>query len=253
MRIGITQATTKPKQLVAMLGNHPYAIEMAGKRLQVYRHLNPEKLVRDIQTAPHDIVVTGVLGIERQRSVKELLDESIDELTPELRDLMVLMGGLFASRASIDLLARVAETDEDALTDNLAELERNGLLHLSIDEDTQAHYRLHDLTYSYIHTVFKSSQDRVATIVSGVQGFTHDHVQDYDTLQFDLMNILGAARSAFLSGDKTSLIAIMRHLVVDATYLTARGPNKVALELLEAAINAAKHLEDWGRCALSDG
>lgn len=235
----------KAVRLCTVLGNHPYAVEMAGKRLQIYRHLTPERLLLDIQSAPHNIVVTGMLGIEEQRSVKDLLAESVDELPDKLRDLLVAMGGLFASRASLNLLAQVRGTSLDALEAELGELERNGLLQLNMDDAIPAHYRLHDLTYSYVHTMFGNQADNISPVIRGVFSFVRDHVPDYDALKFDLTNILGAARSAYYSGDEDNLIAIMRSLVVDANYLTARGPSTSALELLQAAIKAATAREDY--------
>ena len=123
-------------ELCNLLGNHPYAIEMAGKRLQTYRHLTPERLINDIKDAPHGMVVTGALGISKQRTVKDLLDESVNELPEHLRELLVLMGGLYSSRASIELFSMVANLEPSLTEHNLAELERNGLVRLVLDGDT---------------------------------------------------------------------------------------------------------------------
>ena len=240
MQARVTLRTITAKQLCDMLGNHPYAIEMAGKRLHMYRYLNPERLIQDIQDAQHDMVMTGLLGIGQQRSVKELLDESVDELDDHLRDMLVTMGGLFSTQASVNLLAKVADTDVRTVESTLGELERNGLLRLVMDDT--AYYRLHDLTYSYAHAL--SMQTQNGNTVDGVHQFVQERVQDYDALEFDIMNILGAARAAYLDNDDGTLIAIMRLLVVDANYLTARGVSSAAMELLEAAILAAKRLND---------
>lgn len=232
-------------ELCKILGNHPYALEMAGKRLKVYGHLSPERLIRDIHNAPHNLVVTGKLGIEKQRSVKELLDESVDELSPDLHELLTQMGGLYASHASLNLLEKVTGKESDTLEYEIAELERNGLLQLHVGgDDVPAHYRLHDLTYSYVHTLSKKEKSHNNRVISGVQSFTREYVKDYDLLQFDLMNILGTARKAYHEKQHDNLISIMRQLVVDANYLTARGSPVAAMDLLKVTIEAARAMND---------
>jgi tetratricopeptide (TPR) repeat protein len=135
----------------------------------------------------------------------------------------------------------------------LAELDHNGLLRLVASETLPLHYRLHDLTYSYAHNLFKSSGRHHEAMTAAVQQFLGENVADenrgqvtnYDALEFELLNILGAARAAYHESDDEALIDIMRQLVVKANYLTARGPSSAALELLEAAINAATIREDY--------
>jgi len=233
------------KDLCKLLGHHPYAIEMAGKRLQTYRSLSPKRLMDDAKKSPHKVVVTGKLGLQGREGIKDLIDESVDELPDNLRHLLYMMGGLHSARATLDLLVDVTGQEKDSLETGLAELERNGLVEMHYDSDSPVHYRLHDLTYSYAYTAFRSLNLNRRDIVNGVHQYTKSHVQEYDHLQFDLMNILGAVRAAYHDDDSDNLIAIMRQLVVEANYLTARSPAKAAMELLNVAIDIAKQKKNY--------
>jgi len=231
--------------LCQMLGNHPYALEMVGKRLKVYRHLSPQRLLRELQAGPQTLLNTGRLGAQpAQRSIKELLDDSFNSLLPEPRQLMTMIGGVFTARASLKLLAFVTDEDAEALEDTLAELERHGLLHLHLKDDMPGHYRLHDLTYSYVNTLARASSGTLERVLEGIRHFVRAHLHDYDALQFDLMNILGAGRAAYLQGRDEALLDIVCLLVVDANYLTARGPSAALIELVEAALETAQRCQN---------
>lgn len=231
--------------LAELLGYHPYGLELSGKRLKVYPHLKPTNLAQNIQTAIHDGHMTGILELEEQRSVKDLIDESVQILPEDLLNLFVLCGGLFSSRPSLDLLALVAELDRSTVEAMMGELQRNGLLTLIVGDDMPMYAHIHDLTYAYIHTLFNRQSGGQARVVAGVRQFLHGYVDDYDALEFELLNILGTAKMAYRAGDHESLIDIMCQLVVEANYLTARGVSSMAMELLHAAIDVAKAHEDF--------
>jgi serine/threonine protein kinase len=236
--------------LCKSLGNHPYALEIAGKRLKTLQYLSPKKLLIEIMNAPHNLVQTGVLG---QKSFKDLLDESINQLSPQLQHLLEMVGSMYVARSSVSLLSLIAGTSSDQMEAQLAELDRHGLLRLVASDDHPFHYRLHDLTYSYAHNLSKQGGGYHHGLINGVRKFLTVQVADdrnerktnYDALDFDLLNILGAARAAYHADDNESLIDIMQQLVVQANYLTARGPSNAALELLQAAINAAANQENY--------
>ena len=229
-------------RLVELLGSHPYAIELAGSRLKIYLHLTPDKLISDIAQSPHD---TGQLGQVTKPSVKDLLQESISELDAPLRHLLTMMGGMATTYATLALLAKVIDQDMDSLIEDLAELERNGLIRLNFDNIDLPHYRMHDLTYSYLYFEFMKTGE-LRRIIEATRIYIHEYVSNYDALELDLMNILGAAKSAQRIDDDKSLIDIMCQLVVEANYFGARGYPQQGIDLLKQAISLALESGDRG-------
>ncbi len=225
------------KRLCHMLGNHPYAVELAGKRLQAYRHLNPDRLMHNIKDAPHNLP-TGPL--DEQRTIKDLLNESVSELDEEAKRVFQFMGAMYTSRTSLELLALVVGREVAEIESQVAELEHSGLARLFMEEGQPDHYRFHDLTYSYASAMFADGGEGRKKIIQAVRRFIKSNLSDYSKLDFELVNIVEAAQAASKTHDTESLIDIMKMLSVDAKYLAARGPTAISLELLEAAIEAAK-------------
>lgn len=225
------------KRLCHMLGNHPYAVELAGKRLQAYRHLNPDRLMRNIKDAPHNLP-TGPL--DEQRTIKDLLNESVSELDEEAKRVFQFMGAMYTSRTSLELLALVVGREVAEIESQVAELEHSGLARLFMEEGQPDHYRFHDLTYSYASAMFADGGEGRKKIIQAIRTFIKNNLSDYNKLDFELVNIVEAAQAASKTHDTESLIDIMKMLSVDAKYLAARGPTAISLELLETAIEAAK-------------
>lgn len=230
--------------LCRQLGYHPFALEIAGKTLKADRHLTPARLLRRIADAPHLLHVPGNFADMGRESVKGLLDTSVDELSPEARRVFTAMGGLFAPRATLALLAGAMGAEVSAVETTLADLQQRGLAELLYggeeDEDAEPdHYRLHDLTYSYARALFKAGSRDHRTTVAAVIGYIEAHQDDYDALDFEQNHLLEAAWTAHEEGDGDSLIDIMTRLNVSGNYFAARGQTARSLELLKLAISAA--------------
>ena len=155
----------------------------------------------------------------------------------------MLLGGLYTTRASLELVALAANVERSVAEEQLEELERSGLLRLMVDAKRRDYCALHDLTYSYANALYERGSNK-PDIVTAVRQYVQAHVDDYDALDFELVNILGAARVAYRNGNSEVLIDIMKLLAVDGQYLEARGPAAISLELLEAAINSAKRADN---------
>lgn len=221
----------KALELCSLLGNHPFALEIAGKRLKVTRSLTPEQLLHNIANTPHELAVPGDFADIGRRGIKDLLDESVRELTPEARAVFTTMGGMFAPVASIELLSLVVNTD--ALDTIVDELERRGLIEMKAEP--MRHYRMHDLTYSYAHALFKEQQD-YQIIIDAIQRFVDE--QDINALDFEQNNILAATKIA----SSSTLINIMKTLTLGG-YFAARGHTPLFLEQLDLAIKAARQIK----------
>jgi tetratricopeptide (TPR) repeat protein len=110
-------------------------------------------------------------------------------------------------------------------------------------ESGPAHYRLHDLTYSYVNSLFQRERRPVRQIVDGVLSFVRQHLEDYNALDFDLMNILGVVHNGIQPASHEVLLEIMRLLVVDGEYFSARGHTPLSVSLLEEAIHSAEQVD----------
>jgi tetratricopeptide (TPR) repeat protein len=180
---------TAAVQLCQLLGHHAYAIEIAGSRLKSGKR-RPGELLRRISEAPHASTMPEGFAETGRESVKALLDDSMGELSEEARALFLVFGGLFAPGATFDLLAACWHNNETALDDALELLTECSLV--AREEDTTL-YTLHDLTYSYARSLFREHQGDYRSIVAGVQSYVLKHAQDFELLDLDLRNILGAA------------------------------------------------------------
>lgn len=231
--------TRSAQHLLETLGNHPYAIELAGSRLKIYRHITLEKLIQDIQSAPHD---TGQLGGIKKRDITELLDESMAELSPALRDLLITMGGLYTTYASVVLLSEIVKQDEETLIENLAEIERNGLIRLYLENGNIPFYRMHDLTYSYLFMEFIKCFQR-DFVYDGIYRYVYKMSTDHDAIAFNLSNILGAVRNLHRGSDHRHALDIMGKLMTDG-YVDSRGYPTQIMDQMNQSIQIAMQSPD---------
>jgi serine/threonine protein kinase len=223
--------------LCQKLGYHPFALEIAAKRLKVNQQMTPAQLMASIEDAPHSLKLPDDFAEAGRAGVKELLDASVNELDDVSKQVLTLMGGLFAPVGSTALLALVADMTPAALEPALADLQSRGLIERVAADVPQ--YRLHDLTYSYVRTLFSSLYPNHAAITAAVLALVDDHAEDYDLLEFEQANILGAARAARQEGRDDALIGVMSGLVTGG-YLDVRGHTLALLERLDDAIQAAR-------------
>ncbi|NDJ85702.1 MAG: protein kinase [Chloroflexi bacterium] len=227
-------------KLCETLGYHPFAIEIAGKRLKVDRHLTPARFLQSIAAAPHHLEIPGDFAKSGRRGIRDLLDESVNELEPTERQTFVKLGGLFGPVASMELAALLLEQSVEQSQSWLERLQRRGLLELiAQDNTTPAHYRLHDLTYSYAHALFNAEQETYEHSIATIHRFIEHHTNAYDLLDFEQNNILAAAKMAQQTGKAGMLINIMRLLTLEG-FFNVRGHTPLFLERLDEAIAAAR-------------
>ncbi|MEO8608085.1 MAG: protein kinase [Chloroflexota bacterium] len=236
-------AGSDASELCRTLGYHPFALEIAGKRIKVNRTMTPTQLIQSIKDAPHELDMPENFADVGRKGIKDLLDASVKELGEPVRAVFIVMGGLFSPAGSIELLVLSTDLGKDQSDKFLSDLEQRGLIDLNAaTDDTPAHYRLHDLTYSYARSLFKATFKTRHSVVSAARAFADGHASDLDELEFEQANLLGAAKAALTEGQKQTLIDIMYTLAVKG-YMDARGHNLLLLERLDDAINAAKQME----------
>ncbi len=230
------------RALCLRLGHHPFALEIAGKRLKVDSTLDPALLLESIADAPHALKLPKSFADVGREGIKDLLDDSVNELPPDSLAAFVAMGGMFAPQATLDLFALVLGREQSAVETVIADLQQCGLVERITHTDRQpTYYRLHDLTYSYARVLYVNAGYNHQPVIEAVQRYVTGHAQDYDDLDFEQLNVLGAARAAQKTGDTKALIEMMKQLTLDG-YFDARGHSVLFLERLDDAIEAAESL-----------
>jgi tetratricopeptide (TPR) repeat protein len=223
------------QELCQNLGNHAYALEIAGAHLKTYK-ITPAELLEEIADAPHDLSMPIGYAEQGRESVKLLLDTSYNALTDETaRQVFQAFGAFYASSATLDLLATYLKMDARTVRKGL-----NQLVELSMAtklEGTQ-YYDIHNLTFSYARMLCREQDHEAANPVAAIQEFVESHPQDYDLLALEIDNILGAARQA-QSQDEQAFIAIITCLATGG-YMDSRGHTLGFLKLLDDAIHTVR-------------
>lgn len=236
--------TFKPLQneLIALcekLGNHPFALEIAGKRLNAQKELTPRQLLDEIENAPHNLNIPGQFFEAGRGSIRELLDASINRLGIPARTALTMMGGLFTPRVSHELLTLMLAQDAataQQVPEIIETLEHDGLIGQGVLDDGQTiFYRLHDLTHSYARWMFINEGADHFVVIHAAQQFIKKHLRDYKFIDYEKTNLLEAAKAS----NSETLVDFMKMLSADGGYLEARGYNRMSLELMEAAIKIA--------------
>lgn len=93
----------KSAELCKTLGYLPFAIEIAGITLKT-RRWTPSELLRRINKAPHNLNMPLDFAENGRQSVADLLEVSLDSLEKKVRDIFFAFGGLFAPKATLELL-----------------------------------------------------------------------------------------------------------------------------------------------------
>jgi serine/threonine protein kinase/tetratricopeptide (TPR) repeat protein len=221
--------------LCQQLGYHAYALEIAGKTLQV-DELTPEQLLQRMADAPHSLEMPEGFAEEGRESVKELLDASVNALDEAARAVFLAFGALFVPDCTEALMAaymkRLGKPIDAA--DVLNELQRRGLA----ERIASGHYHVHDLSYSYVKKSFVG-QNRQKFIAACLD-YLREHKDNLDALDAERLNIMRAAEAAHNASQDDVLVNFMRLLLIEGPYFDSRGHTPLSLELLKAAKDAAR-------------
>jgi len=231
------------QDLCKLLGYHPFTLEIAGKRLKVNRSMTPAQLIENIKDAPHELQLPDSFAEVGRQGVKDLLDASVNELSERSHSVFVSMGGLFAPVASLELLMLVTDLSREQIGETLDDLQQRGLVELiPLSDHAPAHFRLHDLTYSYARALYKNKFKNRQAVISAIRSFVDEHAGALDELDFEQPNILGAAQAAWMEDSAQALIDIMTVLAVKG-YMDGRGHSLPLLARLDDAIQAARQMQ----------
>jgi tetratricopeptide (TPR) repeat protein len=226
------------RELCHLLGNHAFALEIAGKTLKVYQ-MSAEELLKRIEEAPHDLSMPAGFGDLGRQGIKSLLDASIDALNRDLYDAYVAMGGLLEATATTELVALTLQKEAPAVDTALQELVQRGLMNPR-EQGGIPYYQLHDLGYSYARNIFMGQTTTTTVdILDAYRQYVQRHVDDLPYLDVEYNAILEAAEVALQHQHGHLLIDIMKALAMDGMYFAARGHTLRSVSLMRESIARA--------------
>ncbi|GAA4015642.1 BTAD domain-containing putative transcriptional regulator [Deinococcus rubellus] len=219
--------------LCALLGDHPYALRLAGITMQRHQ-LDPLQLFDQLRGAPHD------LGGEE--GIRSLLDLSLERISDAAYEAFFGVGALFVPHCSPELLALALRRDAEATEQALYELVECGLaVREALQGQDVAAFRVHDLAWSYGQ---EKRLLRSSAVLEAALAYVEDHLNDPAGLEVNLSNILGALQYAGTQQRDAFVVQLALALTQRSTYLNAQGASVVVRELVEEAIKAAERLDD---------
>ncbi len=229
--------------LCQTLRDLPFALRIAGIRLAL-DELTPQELVTAIVAAPHEMTMPA--GFERKReSLAALLQTSLQALDPFEHRVLMAFGQLFSPGATADLLSLIVDQDEHLVLESLRKLQHRGLVEGARHPDSDiVYYGIHDLAYGYVRSQVPPDHAQQGAVIEACRAFAARHTGNVALLHCERTNILRAAEAACERRDDASLVGMMRALVVDGEYFSARGHDSLLLDQLDRAINAARRLGD---------
>lgn len=243
------QSDPAASELCKLLGNHAYAVEIAGSRLKSSKQ-PPARLLRRLKDAPHTVEMPGGYAETGRESIKALLDDCVQDLSAEARSVLSTFGALFAPGATPELVTACLPLPVADVEDGLDELVDSSLL--AYDPETDF-YRLHDLTYFYAHSLLPDDQADRDAILAGVRDYMNAYAEAFDRLGMDMANVLGAAKQ--VSGEL--LVSLIAPVVMGGypeprapSYMDARGHSLELLARLDDAIAAIEEKEVAGQTVL---
>ncbi len=224
--------------LLSLLGNHPYALEIAGKQLKAQPGLSLKDLRARYMKGTREIAAPGGQG---RHSIENIISTSVEALSADAQTLLTWMGGLALPRASLELLALILNAPTEALEPAFAELEQSSLIIIAPDEAAALLvYHLHDLTFSYCRDRFRSRGADHSKLVSGAGEYMRLHSREVKAVELEFTNLLGAVRVARQLHDDHALIDIIRAIMQDG-YFDAFGYTPELLDHLNEAIRLAQN------------
>jgi DNA-binding SARP family transcriptional activator len=225
------------ERLCELLGDHPFALRLAGLALQE-NNVTAEQLYGQIKHNPHDFKMPGELREVGRESVASLLSVSLETLEDRAYETFLCYGLLEAPVASAGFLASCLDRDVNLIEDALFSLVQRGLAErVSKPGSDLVSYRIHDLAHSYAKA---NRFQRAGTLVRSSLAFLKSHKDDVELLDIDISNILTAAQTAKERERENELIDFVYLLTVEGTYYLARGHTRRSVEFLELSIEKAK-------------
>lgn len=236
--------------LLHLLGNHPYALAIAGKQLKAQPGISTKDLQARYLKGTHEIAIVGGYGEQGRQSIEHIIASSVESVSDEACTLLNQMGSLATPRASLELLSLMLDISLESLQRIIAELEQVSLIDVHPSDIVNGHlYQMHDLTFNYCRDMFKKSHLDRSSLVRGAVKYMQIHSHNKMTVQLEFTNLMGAIRAAIQLKDADAVIFIMRTIMTDG-YFDAFGYTPELLDHLHEAIQLAQNAGDAQRESL---
>lgn len=284
-------ANPDAQTLCQQLGYLPFALRIAGINLQHKYHLTPAELSRKIENTAHDLTVPLDFSEDGRENVASLLQISLDALDAETRTAFIACGAFFAPSLTAEMMAfyqngvsstpkpdlenllkgdkpdpeqlmqalmsflkpsAPSKPDSSAAESALTTLAHHGLIeHIPPTENAVAHYRLHDLAYSYARAQNGETEHHRAldACLAYLKHYAEPNLPNFAALHPELSNLLAAADWAFQIGRYADMQWFPHHLYFGNSgwgFLAMQGFSSLALGLLSQAAEAAARQGDKG-------
>lgn len=232
--------------LCADLGDHPYAVEIAGVWL-AYPDMDLPLLRRKMADAPQNLSVPEDFAMEGRENIAALLAASIADLNEETRRAFLATGRVFAPRVTPELLSNLVGQPVD---DTWLTLSRRSLTRYQSETERSApYYTLHDLTFVYARALADADDlpRAVEACVTYARGHAHEPntpegVAHHNALEAELPNLLGAAEWAAEHELYEAVNQLGWDLSGNSKFLDVRGRVAETMVLLPMAIEATRAL-----------
>ena len=240
------------EQLCTVLGDHPYALKLAGGMLE--EDFTPTALLDQI-----DKRLKGREGLAKIGSalLKEVVETSLNVLYLSSRSgklaysLFFDLSAFFSPQVTPQLLnayLRATHKPHDPDTmDNMRHLTRRGLVEQEQHRNGVTYYRLHEIAHRYGQgTVSPRYPD---DMLEACQLFAQEQRANLNLIDVEIENLLGAVdiareRAQTAASYRTLLSGIV-HELAQGPYLAARGFQALTGTLLEEAADAALSVKDY--------
>jgi DNA-binding SARP family transcriptional activator len=237
VRGGKSEEGEGANQLCELLGDHPFALRLAGLALQE-NGVTPERLFEQIKNNPHDFKMPGELREVGRESVASLLSVSLETLEDRAYETFLCYGLLEAPVASAGFLASCLDRDVNLIEDALFSLLERGLAErISKAGSDLVSYRIHDLAHSYAKA---NRFQRMGTLVRSSLTFLKTNKDAVELLDIDISNILAAVQIVKEQKLEDKLIDFMYFLVAEGSYYIAKGHTRRSIDFLKLAATVAQ-------------
>ncbi|ADI14066.1 tetratricopeptide repeat protein [Truepera radiovictrix] len=232
---GVPLPEAEADQICHVLGDHPFALRLAGTQLQ---KLSVSQLLARLANAPHTLHAPR--SWDESESISALLSSSLEGLTDDAYEAFLAVGALASGSVTPELLAHLLRRDTETAEAALAELHAQALAErVARPGSDTVRYALHDLSYSFAR---QNRALRPQTVVRACSRFVAEHARAFELLDAEIGNLIGALEVAYALGYRAALVDLTANLVVGDAYFSARGHSPRSLKLLEVAVSWAKEL-----------
>ncbi len=249
--------------LCRKLGNLAFGLRVVGRTMKAQGR--SARTMLDKLDAPHAIKIPLDFSTAGRESLAVLIEQSLDTLPGDARDVFMALGAFFAPTITAELMALYLPGDADAPTDTddpnssvgatqhanaiaktddiLTQLVQAGLMTRIPPTDTAiAHYRTHDLGHAYAaaHADDSAKRRAVRACIAYTWNYNEPSLPNFAALTPELDNFEGASAWAFAAGMDDAVEDFAWNLYFFSKVLDYRGLYTRAVPLLERAAACAE-------------